>query len=311
MREEAAHPEDADPAEGRSNAALRETCMEVQTEFPDGWLQLAQPSRWDGLHINHLVAPSYEGEFQTSTVIVSFIKKAARTSEAPSISGRWKELGITSGTICSLPFHYGDRIRTEGNVEAINLFVDFSWLKSRLNDSLNLLDRPLYGMHDKVSQCLMEDIYKDNQAGTPNGLVYSESLALALLHRLNAKSLQRPVDIRVQREQRVIGLAIDYIHANLHESLALADIVRAAGYEGDLFAFLRLLRRYTGKPPHRYILDIRLEVAKKMLLGGKHTVTDVALSCGFGNMSHFSTAFKRHWGVTPSAVLRSPTQASV
>ncbi|AQV96634.1 AraC family transcriptional regulator [Cupriavidus necator] len=283
--------------------------METQTPMPDGWTQLALPSRWTGMHIDHLIAPSYETEYETAGVIIALVKKSARICESAA-TGNWVDLGIKSDTVCCLPLHYGDRVRTEGVAEGISLQIDFSWLKNQVDADLSLFSRPIFGLHDKISQLLIEEIYKDNQSSTPNGLVYAESLALSLIHRLNAKSALRPVASKVHHDQRIVNAAIEYIHSNFHEALSLSELAQASGYGGNLFGFLRLIKRHTGKTPHRYIFDVRMEVARNMLTNGTESVTEVALTCGFSNMSHFSTAFKRQWGLTPSDVHRKKKQAT-
>ncbi|AFQ52199.1 helix-turn-helix domain-containing protein [Burkholderia cepacia] len=283
--------------------------MEVPMTLPEGWVQLAQPSPWRGLHVNHMVATSYESEFVTPAVIISYIRRAARCCEYREKNGRWAEMGIGAGTVCCLPFDYEGRTRWEGDAEAINLYVDFSWLRGCASADLRLFDQPIFGLNDKISQVLIGDIYKDNQLGAPSGLSYSESMVLALLHRLDAKSSQRPI-VRVSEDSRIVSLVIDYIHDNFQESLSIENMARATGYEGSLYAFFRLIKRHTGKTPHQYILEVRLEKAKNRLIKGGATVTDVALSCGFNNIGHFATAFKRHWGVRPSEVLRSSLKST-
>ena len=47
---------------------------------------------------------------------------------------------------------------------------------------------------------------------------------------------------------------------------------------------------------------IRLEVAYAMMKEGRRKIADVCAAVGFKNQSHFSTAFKRMYGVPPTAV---------
>ena len=53
-----------------------------------------------------------------------------------------------------------------------------------------------------------------------------------------------------------------------------------------------------------YILNLRIEQSKKLLNTLSLSVTEIALVCGFDNSNHFSTAFKRICGVTPSEYRR-------
>jgi AraC-like DNA-binding protein len=61
----------------------------------------------------------------------------------------------------------------------------------------------------------------------------------------------------------------------------------------------RLFRNETGLSPNRYLMDYRMEQAKKMLAMGT-SVKNVAASCGFGDVFYFSRAFKKYAGSAPS-----------
>lgn len=55
-----------------------------------------------------------------------------------------------------------------------------------------------------------------------------------------------------------------------------------------------------GSTPARYLATKRLEVARDMILSARFSsVSEVAMACGFNEFSHFSRAFKTHFGITP------------
>ena len=63
--------------------------------------------------------------------------------------------------------------------------------------------------------------------------------------------------------------------------------------------FYMNLKSYTGKSPQEFIRIFRLDHAVVLLRCG-HSVGDVAAEVGFGNAKYFSTAFKKHFGISPS-----------
>jgi AraC family transcriptional regulator len=65
------------------------------------------------------------------------------------------------------------------------------------------------------------------------------------------------------------------------------------------FHFARVFRALVGKPPHRYLLELRLQRAAELLRGGLN-VTEACFQSGFNNLSHFSRRFRRQNGVQPS-----------
>lgn len=63
----------------------------------------------------------------------------------------------------------------------------------------------------------------------------------------------------------------------------------------------RKIKSITGFPPSELIRSIRLRRAAKLMLGKVDTVTQIALLVGFDDYSHFSKAFKKYFGVSPSS----------
>jgi YesN/AraC family two-component response regulator len=62
----------------------------------------------------------------------------------------------------------------------------------------------------------------------------------------------------------------------------------------------RKMKEMTGLPVSEFIRNIRLEQAVRLLKEQKINVTQVAYSVGFSNLAHFSTVFRKQFGVSPS-----------
>jgi AraC family transcriptional regulator len=65
------------------------------------------------------------------------------------------------------------------------------------------------------------------------------------------------------------------------------------------YHFLRIFERLTGVTPHQYVLRARLRNAAMRLAVGNARVLDIALDCGFGDVSNFNHAFRAEFGVSP------------
>jgi AraC family transcriptional regulator len=64
--------------------------------------------------------------------------------------------------------------------------------------------------------------------------------------------------------------------------------------------FTRAFREAVGKPPHAYLIDLRLERAVDLLEHTRLSITEIALSCGFDQPQYFAAMFRRKFGFTPS-----------
>lgn len=89
----------------------------------------------------------------------------------------------------------------------------------------------------------------------------------------------------------------DYICAHLEEEITLADLACVACFSP--FYAHRLFREVTGVSPAEYIRRMRLTEAARSLKGKRSSITDVALSLGFGSVDGFTRAFVRTFGVRP------------
>jgi len=67
------------------------------------------------------------------------------------------------------------------------------------------------------------------------------------------------------------------------------------------FHFLRTFERLTGVTPHQYILRARLREAALRLAAEPAKILDIALDCGFADLSNFNRAFRAEFGVNPRA----------
>ena len=62
----------------------------------------------------------------------------------------------------------------------------------------------------------------------------------------------------------------------------------------------RKMKEMTGLPISEFIRNIRLEQAVRLLKEQKINVTQVAYTVGFSNLAHFSTVFRKQFGVSPT-----------
>ncbi|HJQ39303.1 MAG TPA: AraC family transcriptional regulator [Thermoanaerobaculia bacterium] len=104
--------------------------------------------------------------------------------------------------------------------------------------------------------------------------------------------------VRRSTPPRWLRDARDFIHAHWLERPSLAAIARAGGiHPANL---VRGFRAHLRCSPGEYMRRLRLEHAR-IALASERTIADIALEAGFYDQSHFTSAFRRHFGVTPAA----------
>ena len=123
-----------------------------------------------------------------------------------------------------------------------------------------------------------------------------------LLYSVIARMISRHADKRgVSRvpkgvERGVVRLLIEYLDHHFTENDTLRELSGLAGLSG--FHLLRLFRATVGLPPHAYLIQKRVDHARRLLLAGL-SIADAGLEAGFTDQSHLTRAFKRIVGVTP------------
>lgn len=92
---------------------------------------------------------------------------------------------------------------------------------------------------------------------------------------------------------------LSFIQENYAEKLALEQIADAASISTR--ECLRCFRESIRQSPMDYLIEYRVQVAKKLLETTSFSITDIALRCGFNSNSYFTKIFHRSCGKTPNA----------
>jgi AraC-like DNA-binding protein len=105
-----------------------------------------------------------------------------------------------------------------------------------------------------------------------------------------------------QTNRNAASSARDYIDARLEHELTLGDLERATGQ--DRWQLSRDFRALFGTSPYRYLVLRRLDKARRLMANGT-SASEVAYACGFADQSHFGRHFKRAFGLSPQAWIRT------
>ncbi|MEO7133691.1 MAG: helix-turn-helix transcriptional regulator, partial [Vicinamibacterales bacterium] len=88
------------------------------------------------------------------------------------------------------------------------------------------------------------------------------------------------------------------VEENLGEELSVESIAREVGMSA--FHFAHAFRAATGLPPHKYLMQRRMEHAKSLLRETDLSLTEIALRVGYSSSSHFCVGFQKLIHTTPS-----------
>jgi AraC-like DNA-binding protein len=102
---------------------------------------------------------------------------------------------------------------------------------------------------------------------------------------------------------RVLRRVEEYIDSHLSEDLELEQLAMTAGL--SLHHFARAFKTSVGIPPHQFVLQRRLNLARDLLISTDRPIADIAIAAGFSDQSHLARYFRQSFAVSPIAFRRS------
>lgn len=199
---------------------------------------------------------------------------------------RWQHVDEIVAVVMRLSHRYLDKLATELN-EPHRAAVELKHVFSTRDPFLK-----------EIAMHFLKAIEPHSSANAVHIDTLVRSLGLHLLTRYAVKrrpSLSRPP----MMPSRKLHLAVDYIEANLHRDLSIADIAEHVTMSESHFS--HVFRQTVGVPPHRYVRDRRVERAKALLRECELPLSEIAKRVGCSSASNFSVLFHSATGTTPSA----------
>lgn len=213
----------------------------------------------------------------------------------------------------------GQRVSSSGDYDCYILTLDFSGRPSDKNYSRNLTpdlqpkaDSPLlarlppvlvpthHGEYLRLFRKIAEQFPYPDQADRLS------DLALQLLYLAAADSL-RQAEPALSSPSHVHRLC-EYLTEHYSEPITLnqlADLVHL-----NKSYLVRLFRKETGISPVEYLIRVRMDSARSLLLKTDANIATVAELCGYKNVPFFITCFKRRFGVPPAQFRTLATEES-
>jgi AraC family transcriptional regulator len=165
---------------------------------------------------------------------------------------------------------------------------------------LDVVDR--YTFRDSEIEAICRQLYRELSLNSTPERLYVESqlmrLAVLLLRRHSTDSQAARILPSGGLTRNQARRVLDYIESNLSSQLTVTELAGIA--ELSLHHFARMFKRTMGVAPYRYVLERRVERAKAMLRAANASLVDISLSVGFYSQSHFTSAFHRMVGATPT-----------
>jgi AraC family transcriptional regulator len=159
-----------------------------------------------------------------------------------------------------------------------------------------------FGTRDPLIEHIGLALFADLKEESVGGRLFAESAAHLLAVHLLRKYATGTHPVRecsggLSRSK--LRRVIEFIHSHLEHDMTLAELAATVGMSP--YHFARLFKQSTGLSPHQYVIERRIEAAKKLLMHTELSIAMIAYRVGFASQSHFAAHFRQRTGVTPKA----------
>lgn len=113
-----------------------------------------------------------------------------------------------------------------------------------------------------------------------------------------AESMEKIAEDKRKERTRPIRTAKEYIHTNYMKNITLEEVGGITGFNASYFS--ALFKKEMGINFMEYIMEVRMDKAKKLLTETKDSVALVCEHVGYNDIKHFTKNFKMNTGLKPS-----------
>jgi len=128
-----------------------------------------------------------------------------------------------------------------------------------------------------------------------------ENLLIYLYRQLSS------IGQKSEEETNFIDKFTKIVSEDISKKWNIDDLANQFGMGKTKFTYE--VKRLTGYPPNSYIINLKIEKAIEMILNPKNkSMPDIAYSCGFSSLQHFTSSFLQRTGTTPGKYRNKETK---
>ena len=234
---------------------------------------------------------------------------------------------ITAGDVLVMPAGGMHRFHHENDIEQFNILFQFEKLHIpsreickhpgfsalfRLNPQYCLKNRyyPCFKLNpvdlQRVKNLLTDAYMSQQQQQSGSALsVYGAFLQTIPILLANYSV----ADLTGNTSANPTGLVdtLDYMQQNFRKNLQMQELAKHARM--TVSSFSRHFKAATGTTPGKYLLKLRLDEARQMLLENQLSISEIAFQTGFEDSNYFSRIFRIYSGMSPREFRNRNTQS--
>ncbi len=161
----------------------------------------------------------------------------------------------------------------------------------------NLWDQCVYQLGDEPAfPDLIMKLVRELQFRSYNYTLMTVAYFQELICIISRNLLRQHVPDMVQYEAFIP--VIELMHNEYQINRSVDEYAALSGMSS--YYFIRKFKEYTGYSPHTYLIRLRMERARNLLLTSNFSVSEISFAVGYDNPLYFSRLFRKYTGSSPS-----------
>ncbi|WP_216902570.1 AraC family transcriptional regulator [Nocardia alni] len=297
---------------GRGDSGGESTAMEIGPADTIGilrqpWIAPARTSAglgWDGVYLSTQTERPYRADFSAATthLVILHLDGPVRVRRGAGKLTRART--VPPGGLFLHPAGADLTVELGGDLHTVHAYLDDRVVREAAADAggpVRLAQE--FGSCDPLVEQLILALDRLVRGWEPSARTYADHLQSTLAaHLVRAHRQGSEPVVTARLSQRQLDRVRALMAERLAESIPLADL--AATTALSVSQFSRRFRATTGEPPHRYLIRMRLDQARRMLRTTTMPIAEIATGCGFSHQEHLTRVMHARLGTTPAALRR-------
>lgn len=205
------------------------------------------------------------------------------------------------GTCFFIPANTKNSYRNIKEAEFEKFWFHFDlYPDSSLFQSLNLS----YSIQTKDDTILnfFRELYEKYNSEKITDKIDVKSLAIRILSAYIAES-HREATVHLPKTEERFSAVLSYINQNLGNHISNEELSRICYLHPN--HFVRFFKKKTGVTPQKYIMEQRVQMAKRLIDQTDMTFSEIATEVGLCDAPHLHKVFKKHFSLSPQEYKKS------
>ena len=225
------------------------------------------------------------------------------------IGGRWQAERVECGVVSLLTRGERSTWQWSREIDVKHIYLSHDALETTARQVFDIkpdridIDDKVRSEDPAIPMCLRMLEQELAEGGVGQSLLIDTlrtQLAVHLLRKYARVQLRAPADGKFREAER--RRLIEFIECRLSEGFSLEDLSGCVCLSA--YHFSRKFKAEFGTTPHSFVVQKRIERAKKLLRSRILPIKAIANECGFSDQSHFCRIFRNSVGVTPKEFQR-------